>query len=304
MSDNSVTVVDIDQLHQEIFGYIPNKCGTAYERISAIVLAMLGWEGVIHNIEEQPAGRQAVHQLDITATDPQGEIKRLLVECKDWNRKVGQGTVNTLVGVRNQIGADAAVILTTEGFKRGAVNVAVDEDIALIRLAAYVPAKHGRNFATRISVTMKMYTPVHSDFDIELASSVNVDEELQVKLTGADHLLYADGTPAERIFDVLRANASPMEEGAFRQRADLPPGRFVPSIEGPAIEIRALTWTETNHLRTFEDVHEAEGTPVLFMEQLNDKGEGESGQLLVSEKLFAWDIDNQGNVVPRGNLST
>jgi hypothetical protein len=54
----------------------------------------------------------------------------------------------------------------------------------------------------------------------------------------------------------------------------------------------ALTW-----------VTEATDEPVLFIEQLDDTGEGLDARLLVSEKLFAWDIDNEGNVVRRGTLS-
>jgi hypothetical protein len=110
-------MLDITQLHQSLFGYVPDKPGTAYERIGAVVLAMLGWGDVIHDSKERPAKRQAIHQLDITAHDPAGEVRRLLVECKDWNRRVGQGTLNALVGVRDQVGADAAAVVTTEGFK-------------------------------------------------------------------------------------------------------------------------------------------------------------------------------------------
>lgn len=36
-----------------------------------------------------------------------------------------------------QIGADAAAVITTEGFTKGALDVAVDADIALVRLDAY-----------------------------------------------------------------------------------------------------------------------------------------------------------------------
>ena len=262
---------------------------------------MFGWKSVVHDAHERPSGQQATHQLDITARDPEGEAKRLLVEFKDWNTTVGQGTVNALVGVRNQIGADAAAVLSTAGFTSGALNVALDEDIAFVRLAAYDPEKHGTNFVRRVEITARMYTRCISDFDMEFGSSVPADRE-HIKLSGADHLPHADGSPAERIMDMLRANAARMEEGAFRQRAQLPPRRFVPTVEGPAVEIRALSWTETNHLHEFEVVHEAEGDPVLFMEQINVRGEGESGRLLMSEDLFAWDIDGDSNVVPRGTL--
>jgi hypothetical protein len=216
-------------------------------------------EGVVHDRNERLAGRRATYQLDITARDPKGEIKRLLVECKDWNVKVEQDAVSTLVGVRDQVGAEAAAILTTEGFKRGALNVAIDEDIALVRLAPYDPAKHGTNFATRITVTMNRYTQVHFDFGCEVGDTAGLTGSVHIPaMTGEDHFLLQDGSAAVRLLDVLRANASPTEEGSLRQRAELKPGRFLPTVEGPAVEIAAMT--ETNHLHMSEIVHEAEGS--------------------------------------------
>ncbi len=293
----------IDELHTELFGYVPSKDGTAYERIGAVVLATLGWRDVVHDTRERPPSQRANHQLDIVARDPSGTVSRLIVECKDWDQKVGQGTLNALVGVRAQTGADAAAVITTEGFTKGALDVAVDADIALVRLDAYDPERHGTNFVRSVVLTVNNYFPVHSDFDIEIVDTDGSREALEVKVTGADHLLHGDGSRAERILDVLQANASPMEEGVFRQRAALPPGRFIPTVDGPAVEIQALMWTETNHLDTFEVVHEAKGDPVLFLKQLDETGEGGAARLLISQDLFAWDVDAQGNVVPRGNLA-
>ena len=34
---------DIEKLHHELFGVVPDKHGTAYERIAAVVMAVLGW---------------------------------------------------------------------------------------------------------------------------------------------------------------------------------------------------------------------------------------------------------------------
>jgi len=52
----------------------------------------------------------------VTATGPDGSVRRLLVECKDWDKKVGKKTLDALVGVRNQSGFDAAMAVTTVGF--------------------------------------------------------------------------------------------------------------------------------------------------------------------------------------------
>jgi linoleoyl-CoA desaturase len=92
---------EIVKLHTELFGFAPKKAGTPYERIAAIVLATLGWHDVSHDVVERPVGRRAEHQLDVVARDPSGKVGRLIVECKDYSATVGEGTLNTLVGVRD-----------------------------------------------------------------------------------------------------------------------------------------------------------------------------------------------------------
>ena len=126
-----------DELHESVFGFRPEKKGEAYERLAAVVLAVLGWQDVTHDVRERPEGKRALHQLDVTAKHPDGRILQFVVECKDWNRIVGKGTVDALVGVRSQIGADAAAVVTTKGFTRGARSVAADEDIALVLLTPF-----------------------------------------------------------------------------------------------------------------------------------------------------------------------
>jgi hypothetical protein len=93
----------------------------------------------VHDTTERPPGRLADHQLDVTARDLSGDVRRLLVESKDWSKTVGQGTLNTLVGVRFQVGADAAAIVITQGYKERGRLVAADGDVALLRLRAFDP---------------------------------------------------------------------------------------------------------------------------------------------------------------------
>ena len=81
----------IDELHTELFGYVPAKDGTAYERMGAIVLATLGWSDVVHDTRERSPNQRANHQLDTVARDPSGTVRRLLVECKDWIRRLVKG---------------------------------------------------------------------------------------------------------------------------------------------------------------------------------------------------------------------
>src|SRR5687768_12667432 len=74
---------DIERLHHELFGIVPGKHGTAYERIAAVVMAVLGWHDVEYDRSEQPEGLLAGHQIDVVCRRPDGNQERLIIECKD-----------------------------------------------------------------------------------------------------------------------------------------------------------------------------------------------------------------------------
>jgi hypothetical protein len=48
---------------------------------------------------------------------------------------------------------------------------------------------------------------------------------------------------------------------------------------------------------------EAQGEPLLVLEQLDEHGAGDSGQIVVDTELYAWNIDSDGKVMTRGSLT-
>jgi hypothetical protein len=74
---------EIEDLHEEVFGFRPAKAGTAYERLGAIVGAARGATDVVHDETVTPPGRQAAHQLDVTCRLRSGELERVVIEFKD-----------------------------------------------------------------------------------------------------------------------------------------------------------------------------------------------------------------------------
>ena len=297
----------IEDLHEAAFGFRPAKKGTAYERLTAVVLAAQGWERVVHDTTEGAAGKLAEHQLDLTGRDPSGQIERLIVECKDWDETVGKGALDTLVGVRTQLAADAAALITTKGYTQGAIDVAVDENIGLWRLRPFDPENPDR-YIREITLTIVAVGSTYSDFDVELLPGHGLPPgtQFQVAAKGDDHLLRLDGSPAETFADVLRNHSAIARDdaGPYRRRASLPDGRRLPVEGGESVPIAALTWTETVHRSPHTTVTKAPGEPVLVLEQLNEKGEPESGRIVFDRGLFAWDIDADGKVTPRGEIPT
>lgn len=290
-----------DELHERIFGFIPPKAGTAYERLAAVVLAGLGWKDVQHQTKLQPEGRRTEQRLDVTATHPDGSIQRLLVECKDWNKDVGKGTMDALVGVRDQADFDAAMAVTTRGFTRGAVNVAMDEDIAMVRLREVRPDD---NFV--MSVTLDLVTRGHdwSQVQILVASDAEVLDGEVGHMSTEDRFLYADGTLAESLGEIFESQSAAWEEGVFDREVKFKEERLAPAATGRGVPVVGVKWRETSYKsEPHRSVTEEKGEPCLVVEQLDDQGKAERPRLVVDRHLNAWDIAEDGSVVERGQLA-
>jgi hypothetical protein len=65
---------------------------------------------VTHDTTESAPGKFAEHHLDVTGRYPSGKVERLILECRHWSDIVGKDTLDKLVGVRAQLGSDAAAV--------------------------------------------------------------------------------------------------------------------------------------------------------------------------------------------------
>ncbi len=297
---------EVEDLHAALFGFRPAKAGTAYERLSAVVLATRGWQDVTHDVTETPAQRLASHQLDVTCHHPTGEVERLIVECKDWNRTVGEATLNQIVGVRAQTGADAAMVITTQGFTAGAIAVGVDEDIALVRLRAF-DHSNPVPYVKTITLTIVMVGSTHTDLKVHVmpGHSMPSDASTRVSAWTGDPLLHLDGSPAETLMDLLAEHGAKIDDevGSRPRSVAFPDGRLLPVSGGDPIALGGLSWTETLHRSPHTTTTEAQGEPMLVLEQLDEHGALDSGQIIVDQELYAWNIDSDGRVTPRGSLT-
>ena len=293
----------MEDLHESAFGFRPAKAGQAHDRLAAVVLARLGWTSVDFDTIERSPGRSAKHQLDVTTRRPSGELGRMIIECKDWDKSVGKATLDALVGLGGQIAADAAAVVTTKGFARRARLVALDEAIAMIRLRAFDP-ENPDQFVRKVEMIIEALVPSITDFGVEVSPTQRRDETVEIRLLGDDRLLHLDGSRAETPNELARAHGSISGVGSFPKRVEFSDERVIPVVHGDPVRIRALTWVETVASTSQQVVCEARGEPVLVVEQLDENEATLSGCVVVDRDLFAWMIDDQGNVVPRGGLWT
>jgi hypothetical protein len=165
----------VDDLHEAMFGFRPSGLGKCYERLAAIVFAHLGWADVVFDTIRGVPGRRAKHQIDVTARLANGQTERAIIECKDWDKGVGKATLDALVGIRTQLRADLAIVVTTERYTRGARAVAVDEGVMMLRLQPIDPddlPDYVRSASVKLVPTVPQFSAV-ALFPVTTASEGN-----------------------------------------------------------------------------------------------------------------------------------
>lgn len=106
-----------------------------YERIVADIIRQLETDekvAVTHHARYRGKSGH-VHVTDIAVQFVKLGVQFIvLVECKYWNRKVGVQEVMVLSSRLNDVGAHKGILVTTEGFQKGAFALAKDRGIALV----------------------------------------------------------------------------------------------------------------------------------------------------------------------------
>ena len=290
---------DIDRLYEELFGSIPAKPGTAYEMIAAIVLAALGWQDVVHDRTERADGMRADHQLDVTCRDWEGKVRRLLIECKEWDtRDVGQDEMIKLHTVRDELGASDAAMITKRAFTKGARDTAIDHDLAMLRLRAYDPAVDDGTWIKKVSVDIKFGATVRDSPAVLVDGEWRDAKKLGIRTEGWMDVF---GTAGQRLGNVegLFVHGMVIHENDGVTRKGFGIDGDPVQVEGSSglVKIMGLQWNERLVTDTVPVVSEATGTPRLVLQQLDEKGERTDGKVMVDEKLLAWKVDDDGRVV-------
>lgn len=292
----------VDELHEALFGWRP-RSGLAHERLTPILLAILGWQDLAQETANLTVDWRTQHLLDVTVHEPLGEVRHLLAECRDWCKVVDRSTIDELAGLRSQVGADVVAAITTSGFTDSARLRAAQDGVALICLRPF-RGEDANRFIKRVEMTFAFHIPVYSDFDIELISDRGSlrGTQFQIAFDDDHHLLALDGSPAETASEILCASEAPAKEGVFRQRATFRNGRLLQVLGDSPIAISALGWTETVHRATHTASVEMQGAPAVVVERLGDDRAIRAERIVLDDDLYAWQVDGQGEVINRGPM--
>jgi len=111
--------------------------GVEFERLVADLLREAGRDLPGFRLEQQEIVRtpDGQYRIDVTLRFSQLGVQFVvLVECKDHARPVEREDVQVLADKKRAAGAHKAILFSTNGFQRGAIDYARSHGIALIRL--------------------------------------------------------------------------------------------------------------------------------------------------------------------------
>lgn len=103
------------------------KAGTKYERLAAVAFRQLTGQAALHDLRLMGSSGVA-HQIDAVVGK---QRKRILIEAKDYDAKIGLGIVRDFWGVTEDVRPSEAYIVTTEGFTKPAIQFAHAKGINL-----------------------------------------------------------------------------------------------------------------------------------------------------------------------------
>jgi hypothetical protein len=131
------------------------KTGTKYEKLAAIVFRILTEQTTVHDLRLR--GDVGVpHQIDVTVGE---ERRRILIEAKDYDRKVDLPVVVHFSEVVDDLGADEAFVVTTTGFSDNAIKWAEAKDLKLAILRPPKDSDDWGNLLQRIHFCLRFSAP-------------------------------------------------------------------------------------------------------------------------------------------------
>jgi Holliday junction resolvase len=292
---------ELDELYESIFGPSDLGPGKRYERLVALIFATLGEKVVRHDVKAAGPGKRTKHQIDVWI-ERDGEEQLVIVECKNWAEKVGKEALDKLVGVRTQLKAAGAVIVTTVGFKKGARDVAADESIDLILVTRFRDPEdwEGRVKEIHLRGTIR-YSNV-DNFSFHAADPDEVDdldeEDRQFgSFLSEVRFLDAEGGMQESIGELVDSIPQATDLGKHARSVPLKPDRFFELPSGRRLRIRALEWEEVvGEFNTEHRIGPRSEAQALVREIDAGSGEETDRRAIFDHQLRRLRIDDEGNV--------
>ncbi|GIO34657.1 MULTISPECIES: restriction endonuclease [Paenibacillus] len=301
---------EMDTIYDEFIAEEKLKQGTKYEKMAAVVFKVLNQNNVVvHDLTLRGDGKKTGHQIDVTVQNPGLNVsKRILIECKDYDSKVGISIVRDFFGAVSQIKPDEAFVVTTVGYTRGARDFAEDEGIKLAILRGFKEEDwEGRIKTIHIQATVifrntpKLSWIAANEQEIEkFHAQANPEEVNKTQDTRTRSTYFYDqaGNPLEDlqsalqpIFDRLPRNPDAPTTG----RHEFGEVKYV-KMAGVLVGIKGFEYEYTSSQSTIETViDQGNKVALLIFKVLDD----EFDKIIFDQDLDKWTFNDDGEVTPK-----
>lgn len=282
------------------------KEGTKYERLAAIVYKSLNnMNVVLHDLRLSGTGKLAKHQIDITVENREFK-KRMLIECKDYDKKIGIGVIRDFHGAVFQIKPDEAMVVTKVGFTKGAIKFAEDEDIKLIILREFNEDDwEGRMRTLHLQLNMTILdTPKITAWDVvdkTLIGKFKSMDSKQFSIRTYDTYFYdKNGEITETFQEVFKPifNSLPCELGKVNKGNYKFDNFKIIKLSEELVEVQGFSYELTCH-QISQDFEFDEGNrlAVLLLKALD----GTIDTAIFDDQISMWKFNETGEVVTKNS---
>jgi hypothetical protein len=302
----------VADLHRELFGSVPTKPGTAYERLAALILREIDADGSVrHDVRLSGTGKRTKHQIDVSLRRDDNELKTI-IECRylfgqKGKKKITLGAARDFASVVRDLAPDEAWMLTTIGYTGPAETYANEQGIRLGILTA-----RPQQGISRVEFRGQVGSP--SDLTITQWNIVDDAERARVEQmiedqatnpppqrvsTHSEYFVDAAGKPTVSLFEVLdpiyQEIQRDLKEGLNQGTSALDKPRHILVGEVPVC-VGGFHWeVELTYGRFDFTINLAKRIARLLLRMLD----GSLDRRFAAGDLGVWAIDGEGNVIPR-----
>ena len=293
----------VDLAYNRLVAGNMSRSSDKYEVLASVVFSMLEDRATVHDM--RLLGASGVrHQID-AVVGAGSKRRRALIECKDYDKKIGLPLVRNFFGAVEDLNPDQAFMVTTIGYTGPAQKYAAAKCIRLAMLRPPEGEEDWGKIIRQINFRLEMTTPVEDPtvnwlVVPEDAQAVSNSPERGRASIDDVELVYRDGR-SETARTTIEQNVQPPPIG----QAGVASGEC--AFEEPVL-VRIAGWPDL-HITGFTLSQPWAIAPHEFSVGLGIGGltaelvlrtlDGEIHRIFTNRDLVAWTIDGKGRVVPR-----
>ncbi|MCL1696550.1 restriction endonuclease [Lysinibacillus sp. BPa_S21] len=301
---------EMDTIYDKHIAEEKLKQGTKYEKLAAIVFKILNQNDVVvHDLTLRGDGKKTGHQIDVTVQNVGSKVlKRILIECKDYDSKVGISIVRDFFGAVSQIKPDTAFVVTTEGYTRGARTFAEDEGIKLAILRGFkeddwegrIKTIHIEITATFMNQPKLTWVAANEQERENFLAKVNPEEINTTQNTSTRETYFYDraGNPQENLQTVLEPifNSLPRNpDSPTMGRHEFDDIKYV-SMAGVFLGVKGFDYEFTSSQSVMNSVVDhGRKIALLVFKVLDD----EFDKIIFDQDLDKWTFNDNGEVISK-----